>query len=180
MRTSFYLKKYPECLDNTTKVAALPALPEFYKAEMAYYKGMCYFNLKDYDKALKELDVVVKNASNEQAAEAKYTIAKIYYVKGNKKQAEKEGNDYLDKFPSYQYYLGKTFILLSDIYKEDKKILQAKTTLQSLLDNYTENDDVRAEAQQKLDVILSEEKAGSKLKIQDNGTQMQFENNSGN
>lgn len=180
MRTSFYLKKYQECIDNTTKVATLPALPEFYKAEMAYYKGMCYFNLKDYDKSLKELDVVVKNASNEQAAESKYTIAKIYYLKGNKKQAEKEGNDYLDKFPSYQYYLGKTFILLSDIYKDDKKILQAKTTLQSLLDNYTENDDVRVEAQQKLDAILLDEKAGSKLKMQDNGSQLQFENNSGN
>jgi TolA-binding protein len=180
MRTSFYLKKYQECIENTTKVSTLPALPEFYKAEMAYYKGMCYFNLKDYDKSLKELDVVVKNASNEQAAESKYTIAKIYYLKGNKKQAEKDGNDYLDKFPSYQYYLGKTFILLSDIYKDDKKILQAKTTLQSLLDNYTENDEVRAEAQQKLDAILSEEKAGSKLKMQDNGSQLQFENNSGN
>lgn len=179
MRTSFYLKKYQECLDNVQKVAVLPSLPEFYKAEMAYYKGMSYFNLKDNDKALKELEYVTKNASNEQAAESKYTLAKVYYIKGNKKQAEKECNDYLDKFPSYQYYLGKTFILLSDIYKEDKKILQAKATLQSLLDNYTDSDDVRAEAQQKLDAIVAAEMDGSKLKMQDNGSQMQFENNPG-
>lgn len=179
MRTSFYLKKYQECIDNTAKVVALPALPDFYKTEMSYYKGMSWYNLKDNDKALKELETVTKNVNNEQAAEAKYTTAKIYYLKGNKKQAEKECNDYLDKFPSYQYYLGKTFILLSDIYKEDKKLLQAKTTLQSLLDNYTENDDVRAEAQQKLDAITASEMEGSKLKIKDNGTQMQFDNNIG-
>src|SRR6202008_3995214 len=97
------------------------------------------------------------NANNEQAAESKYITAKIYYIKGNKKQSEKECNEYLDKFPSYQYYLGKTFILLSDIYTDDKRILQAKATLQSLLDNYTEDDDVRAEAKQKLAVIMQNE-----------------------
>ena len=83
----------------------------------------------------------------------------------------------MEKFPSYQYYLGKTFILLSDIYKEDKKLLQAKATLQSLLDNYTENDDVKKEAQQKLDAIVASELDGSRLKLEDNGTQMQFDNN---
>jgi tetratricopeptide (TPR) repeat protein len=176
MRTSFYLKKYQECLDNTTKVAALPSLPEFYKAEMAYYKGMCLYNQKDYDKSVKELEFVVKNANNEQAAESKYTVAKIYYLKGNKKQAEKDCNEYLDKFPSYEYYLGKTFILLSDIYKDDNKLLQAKATLQSLLDNYSQDDDVKAEAQQKLDAILASEMDNSRLKQQDNGLQMQFDN----
>lgn len=176
MRTAFFLKKYQECLDYSAKVAVLTGLPEFYKAEIAYYNGMSYYNLKDNDKALKELEFVTKNASNEQAAESKYTVAKIYYLKGNKKQAEKECNDYLDKFPSYQYYLGKTFILLSDIYKDDKKMLQAKTTLQSLLDNYTDDDDVRKEAQQKLDAIQASEMNDSKLKLQNNGTIMQFEN----
>ncbi|HQD12724.1 MAG TPA: tetratricopeptide repeat protein, partial [Chitinophagales bacterium] len=40
MRTSFFLKKYQESIDNVAKVAALPGLPEFYKSEMAYYKGI--------------------------------------------------------------------------------------------------------------------------------------------
>ena len=177
MRTSFFLKKYQECLDNIVKVAALPNLPEFYKAEMAYYKGMSLFNLNNKDdKAQKELEYVVKNANNEQAAESKYTIAKINYLKGNKKQAEKDCDDYLDKFPSYEYYLGKTFILLSDIYTDDKKLLQAKATLQTMLDNYSQEDEVKAEAKQKLDAIIQKELDGGKLKLQDNGTQMNFEN----
>ncbi|HQD12723.1 MAG TPA: hypothetical protein PLW43_07255, partial [Chitinophagales bacterium] len=132
--------------------------------------------LKDYDKSIKELEYVVKNANNEQAAEAKYTIAKMYYLKGNKKQADKECNDYLDKFPSYEYYLGKTFLLMSDMYTDDNKLLQAKATLQSLLDNYTQEDDVRAEAQQKLDAIIQKELDSSKLKLNDNSTIMKFEN----
>ena len=175
MRTSFFLKKYQECLDYIDKVAALPGLPQFYQAEMAYYKGMSLYNQKEYDKAVKELEFVVKNVNNEQAAESKYTMAKIYYLKGNKKQAEKEANEYLDKFPSYEYYLGKSFILLSDIYMDDNKTLQAKATLQSLLDNYSKEAAVKAEAKQKLDVITQQELDNSKLKLQDNGTQMQFE-----
>ena len=118
----------------------------------------------------------MKNANNEQAAESKYTIAKINYLKGNKKQAEKDCDDYLDKFPSYEYYLGKTFILLSDIYTDDKKLLQAKATLQTMLDNYSQEDEVKAEAKQKLDAIIQKELDGGKLKLQDNGTQMNFEN----
>jgi tetratricopeptide (TPR) repeat protein len=175
MRTAFFLHKYRETLDHTEKVAALPGLPQFYQAEMAYYRGMSAYNLKDYDKALKELDYVVKNVNNEQAAESKYTIALIYYTTGNKKQSEKESNEYLDKFPSYEYYLGKTFILLSDMYADDNKLLQAKATLQSLLDNYSQDDDVRAEAKEKLEKIMQQEMDNSKLKLNDNGSQMQFE-----
>jgi tetratricopeptide (TPR) repeat protein len=176
MRTAFFLKKYQECLDNTVKVAALQGLPDFYKTEMAYYKGMSFYHLKDYDKALKELDYVTKNINNEQAAESKYTMAKMYFLKKNNKQSEKECNEYLDKFPSYEYYLGKTFILLSDIYIEDKKLLQAKATLQSLLDNYSQQDDVSEEARQKLDAILQQELEGSNLKLNNDGTQLQFDN----
>jgi TolA-binding protein len=176
MRTAFFLKKYQESLDNTAKVAALQGLPDFYKTEMAYYKGMSLYHLKDYDKALKELDYVTKNINNEQAAESKYTMAKMYFFKKNNKQSEKECNEYLDKFPSYEYYLGKTFILLSDIYMEDKKLLQAKATLQSLLDNYSQQDDVSEEARQKLDTILQQELEGSNLKLNNDGTQLQFDN----
>lgn len=177
MRTAYFMNKYQESFDNAVKVVALPSLADFYKNEVSYYKGMSQFKLNNLDKALKELEYITKNANSEQAAEAKYTIAKIYYTKGNKKQAEKECNDYFDKFPSYEYYMAKSYILLSDIYKEDNKLLQAKATLQGLLDNYTTEDEVRAEAQQKLDAILVSEMNNSKLKIQDNGSIMQFDSN---
>jgi hypothetical protein len=97
---------------------------------------------------------------------------------GDKVQAEKVSNEYLDQFPGYEYYLGKTFILLSDLYKDAAKLLQAKATLQSLLDNYSKVDDVKAEAQQKLDVIIQAELDNSKLKSEDNNSQIQFEGDS--
>jgi tetratricopeptide (TPR) repeat protein len=177
MRTTFFLKKYSECVDYINKVALLPALPDLYKSEMSFYKGMSQFNLNDYDNALKELAYVIKNANNEQAAQAKYTTAKIYFLKKNYKQSEKECMEYTDAFPSYEYYLGKTYLLLADIYINNNNLLQAKATLQSLLDNYTTQDDVRSEGEEKLAEVQAKEMDNSNLKLNNNEQEMQFENN---
>ncbi|MCB0508034.1 MAG: tetratricopeptide repeat protein [Bacteroidetes bacterium] len=176
MRTAYETKQYQESYNNAVKVAALPSLTDFYKNEVSYYKGMSQYHLSNYDKALKDLEGVITNANNEKAAEAQYTYSYIYYQNGNKNQAEKECNNFINKFPSYEYYLGKTYILLSDIYKDENKMLQAKATLQGLLDNYSKEDEVRAEAQQKLDAILAKELQNSNLKLQDNSNIMQFDN----
>jgi hypothetical protein len=143
---------------------------------MSFYKGLSLFYLNDHDNALKELVYVIKNANNEQAAQAKYTTAKIYFLKKNYKQAEKECMEYTDAFPSYEYYLGKTYLLLADIYIVNDNLLQAKATLQSLLDNYTTQDDVREEGEKKLAEVQGKEMSNSNLKLNLNEPELQFEN----
>jgi TolA-binding protein len=175
MRTNFKLKNYSACLNYVEKVKQISNLPEFYKREIAYYKGISHYNLKEYDKALPELQTIVNNLNNEQGAEAQYTIAKIQYEKKNLKQAETECLKYNDLFPAYEYYLGKSYILLSDIYKTNNKLLQAKATLQSLIDNYSFDDDVMAEAKEKLQIILDAETKNSKLKLPSNDNILQFD-----
>lgn len=176
MRTTYQLKKYSECVEYVGKVSALTNLPDLYKSEMSFYKGMSQYFLNDYDNALKELAYVIKNANNEQAAQAKYTVAKIHFLKKNYKQSEKECMEYTDLFPAYEYYLGKTYLLLADIYLSANNMLQAKATLQSLLDNYTTQDDVRTEGEQKLAQIQAKELEDSNLKIDSNSPEMQFDN----
>lgn len=58
--------------------------------------------------------------------------------------------------PSSDYYLAKSFILWADIYYAYGNNLQAKQTLQSIIDNYDGNDLVTI-AQQKLNAIITEE-----------------------
>ena len=175
MRTNFKLKNYANALTYVEKVKAIPNLPEFYKKEIAYYKGISHYNLKEYDKALPELQNIAASLNNEQGAEAQYTIAKIYYDKKNLKQAEAECLKYNDLFPAYEYYLGKSYILLSDIYKTNNKLLQAKATLQSLVDNYSFDDDVLKEAKEKLQLILDSETQNSNLKLPSNSSILQFD-----
>lgn len=177
MRTNYKLKNYALCLQYVDKVKQLINLPEFYKKEISYYKGMAHFNIKEYDKAINDLQTTANGFNNEQGAEAQYSLAKLYYEKKNNKQAEAECMKYTDQFPAYEYYLGKTYILLSDIYVQKNNLLQAKATLQALVDNYSQQDDVMAEAKDKLQQIVDKENKKSNLKLPNTGTQLQFDNN---
>lgn len=175
MRTNFKLNNYSTALNYINKVTTLPNLPDFYKREIAFYKGISYFKLNEYDKALPELQTIASILDNEQSAQAQYIIAKIYYEKKNLKQSETEAMKYTENFPAYEYYLGKTYILLSDIYKANDKLLQAKATLQSLIDNYSFDDDVMQEAKAKLQAIIDAETQNSNLKLPNNSGILQFD-----
>ena len=52
--------------------------------------------------------------------------------------------------PSSEYYLAKAFILWADIFKSKGNTLQAKQTLQSIIDNYEGDEELIETARQKL------------------------------
>lgn len=100
---------------------------------------------------------VLKRTKNEFAAEAKYNMALIEFEMQNYEMAEKEIFELINDIPSYDYWIAKAFILLSDIYVKNENIFQAKHTLQSIIDNY-DGEDLVLEARRKLKVIVDREK----------------------
>jgi hypothetical protein len=75
-------------------------------------------------------------------------------------KSEDEITDFISKNTPYQYWLGKSFLLLADIYLSKDDQFQAKHTLKSLYENYNDdNDGIKAEAAKKLLVIENEEKS---------------------
>jgi len=56
----------------------------------------------------------------------------------------------------------KAYILLGDIYMQQKDYFNAKATYQSVAANST-IPEIKSEAQQKLDIAIAEEKANSKI-----------------
>ena len=53
--------------------------------------------------------------------------------------------------PSHDYWVAKTYILIADNYIGMKDIFQAKSTLQSIIENYeVEDDDILNIAKEKL------------------------------
>jgi hypothetical protein len=53
--------------------------------------------------------------------------------------------------PSHDYWVAKTYILIADNYIGMKDIFQAKSTLQSIIENYeVEDDDILSIAKEKL------------------------------
>ena len=102
------------------------------------------------------LDEIVKNSSDESGAEATYLLALIDNKQG-------EYNDSIDKcialigeFGSYQKWTDETYLLLVKNYIDLDEILQAKATLESIIEN-SANEALKERANSiLLDVLVKE------------------------
>lgn len=95
-------------------------------------------------------------------AEARYEIANCYFSLSNLAAAEKAGMEVIKVTASYDLWVTKAYILLGDIYMQQKDYFNAKATYQSVAANST-IPEIKNEAQQKLERAIAEEKANSKI-----------------
>ncbi|MEO7801683.1 MAG: tetratricopeptide repeat protein [Ginsengibacter sp.] len=103
-------------------------------------------------------------AANKAAwgAEARYEIASCYFTQNNLGAAEKAGLEVIKVTGSQDYWVAKAYILLGDVYMKQKDYFNAKATYQSVSDNAT-IPELKAEAKEKLNKAVAEEKANSKI-----------------
>lgn len=123
------------------------------KNHATLYAGKAYLAKGDTSMAIKQFNDVASKSKTVSAAEAKYNIANIQFIKGDYKTAEKTAFDLINKMASYDYWVAKAFILLADNYVAQKDEFQAKSTLQSLIDNYKGDDDILPTAKEKLEAL---------------------------
>lgn len=123
------------------------------KFKTGLYAGIAYLQLADTTAALKEFTYTADNTKTIAAAEARYNIANVQYLKRQYKVSQKTCFDLVKDLPNYDYWVAKTYILLADNYVALKDAFQAKATLQSIIENYKGNDDILTTAQQKLDQL---------------------------
>ncbi len=95
-------------------------------------------------------------------AEARYEIANCYYTSNNLAAAEKAAMEVIKVTGSYDYWVARAYILLGDVYMQQKDYFNAKATYQSVANNVT-IPEIKNEAQQKLDRAIAEEKLNSKI-----------------
>ena len=95
-------------------------------------------------------------------AEARYEIANCQFSLGNYAAAEKAAQVVIKETGSYDFWLTSSYILLGDIFMQQKDYFNAKATYQSVAQNSTITD-LKAAAQDKLDKATAAEKATSKI-----------------
>jgi TolA-binding protein len=77
-------------------------------------------------------------------AEAKYRLAELHYAAGRKQEAEAVLLNYMEVSTPHTYWLARAFVLLADIYHDWGRDLDARQYLQSLQQNYTQQDDIQS------------------------------------
>lgn len=95
-------------------------------------------------------------------AEARYEIANCQFTGGNLAAAEKSAIAVIKETGSYDYWVTKSYILLGDIFMQQKDYFNAKATYESVAKN-SGITELKNEAQQKLDAAIAAEKANSKI-----------------
>lgn len=95
-------------------------------------------------------------------AEARYEIASCQFSLGNYTAAEKAAQIVIKETGSYDFWLTRSYILLGDIFMQQKDYFNAKATYLSVAQNSTITA-LKTEAQDKLDKATITEKAASKI-----------------
>jgi len=95
-------------------------------------------------------------------AEARFEIANCYVTLNNLAAAEKAAMAVIKETGSYDLWVTKSYILLGDIFLQQKDYFNAKATYESVSKNAAIAA-LKAEAQQKLDKAIAEEKQQSRI-----------------
>lgn len=150
MKAYFGMNVPEEALKYARLIQEYEKSSEQDKNAASLYAGKAYLIMKETNAAQKEFEELLKTSKTIEAAEAKYLIAKIEYDKKDYKASQKTLFDLINNMPNYDYWVAKSFILLADNYVGLKDNFQAKSTLQSIIDNYDGKDDILPEAKEKL------------------------------
>jgi TolA-binding protein len=168
MRCHFLTGKFNAAGISAQKIMADEKAPVSLVNEARMIYARTLMEAREWNAALDELRTLVKNASGEAGAEARYYIAWIYHQQNNFRESQKRCFDVINLTPSYEFWVAKSFILLSDNYVALKDTFQAKHTLKSIIDNYepaaSDPEDIIALAKQKYEAIL---RAEDKMRIRE-------------
>ncbi|MHC1704092.1 MAG: tetratricopeptide repeat protein [Tenuifilaceae bacterium] len=143
-------------------------LPLEIERETRFKLAQSYMQSNKLDEAFDEYAKVASDLKTIEGAESKFHLAEILYQKNDLDKAEAEIFNFSEKNTPHNYWLAKSFILLSDVYSKKNDFFQAKATLQSVIDGYSVIDDgILDEATTKLNTLVKTEKGKQTTEPQD-------------
>lgn len=162
LRSQYQTQKWTEATANAKELLAQKNLSNDDKvlANMAIARS--YMINNQCDAAITYLRTVISLSKAAYGAEARYEIANCYFKQNQFKEAEKAAFEVINKSGSYEEWVTRAYLLLGDVYYQQKDFFNAKATYQSVIDN-ARIEALRTEAKAKLDKVAAEEGQGSKI-----------------
>jgi TolA-binding protein len=124
--------------------------------EARYYRSRAAAKQGNRELAGKDLQELSKDTRHIYGAEAKYRLAEMHYTAKEYAEAEKVLLNYIEVSTPHMYWLARSFVLLSDVYMQTGREIEAKQYLLSLQQNYTANDDIAGMIEERLAHINKE------------------------
>ncbi|WP_299250925.1 tetratricopeptide repeat protein [uncultured Cytophaga sp.] len=127
------------------------------------YKGKIAYQAKDLVSAQDYFVSCLNGAKDINAAEAQYLLAKIQYDNKQYKQSIETLYDFNNTFSAYDYWLGKSFLLIAENFVAKDELFQAKETLASIIDK-SPNEEIKKQAKERLEQIKKIEATNNQSK----------------
>jgi tetratricopeptide (TPR) repeat protein len=147
MRSYALLDEYQNTINTARQVLLQDKVEAQIVREASYLIATSFMKQNDIPSAYEWFAKIAGEVNSEQGAEARYTMAEISFNRGDVEEAEKTVFQMIDMNTPHQFWMGKTFLLLSRIYLAKNDDFQAVQTLESIINYYpVENDGIRDEA----------------------------------
>jgi len=165
MQSAYKLNDQRTVEDFARKVANNPAAAVNQRIIANFYIGKLAYDRRDYRAALPALNQVISSSDDERTAEARYLRANIAYLQGELDKAVNLSLEANSESSGYPYWVAKTVLVLADALKDrgGDDLYNSRAALEALLENYTGDAAVIAEAQQRLAVVNNLIAAGSRI-----------------
>ena len=137
----FNIGDYTETLNYANIIKKYEKASEEDIAKAHLYAAKAYLSTSRGSEGMKELNLAALKSKTETGAEARYMVAEQQVKNKNYDGAIKSALDIADSFSSYDYWVAKGFILMAEAYQAKGDNFQAKSTLESVIENYETTDD---------------------------------------
>ncbi len=141
MRCYYLLEEYGDAIDAARSVLRDDKISGELIREARYDIAKSFYAQDRFALALDEYRKVAVEVSSVEGAESKYRVAEILYIRKEYQEAENVIFEFIDLNTPHQYWMAKSFLMLSDIYLVKDDGFQALETLQSIIDYYEETHD---------------------------------------
>ncbi|HEY6914168.1 MAG TPA: tetratricopeptide repeat protein [Paludibacter sp.] len=158
LRCSYFLNDNQTTINIVNEIMADTRSSDELKAEARYNRAKAYIALGQSAQATSDLKLLAAETRTANGAESKYLLANLYFQQGKLDDTEKEVLDFAKKNTPHQFWLARSFVLLSDVYIKQNNDFQAKQYLLSLQKNYTKADEIQTLITDRLNAISEREK----------------------
>jgi tetratricopeptide (TPR) repeat protein len=164
MKASHALKRYEEAQKYASTIIEEGNLTAHALSEATLFLGKAAMQQGKHQEAQAYFTQLVKNTQDKHAVEAQYLLAQLHHDAGAYQQSLEVLFELNEQFPAHKAWQHKSFLLIAENYLALQEDLQAKATLQSIIEN-AEEEEVVASAQRKLEAL--QQKLDSTVKLSD-------------
>ena len=115
MNCNYKLEKFDDAIKSAISVLLVDKLPDENFRQAHFILAKSYLEKNEIQSATEEFELLSQDCKNAEGAEAKFRLIEIYFNNKDYDKSEKEIFDFVKLNSSHQYWLAKSFLVLSDI-----------------------------------------------------------------